>query len=48
MNSVFCHVDFEVNVGQLGRNVKEAVRHKGLSSEGGSRIDIKVWEISKS
>lgn len=44
MNSVFGHVDFEVYVGHLGRNVKEAVGYNGLNSERGSGVDIKIWE----
>lgn len=40
MNSVFDHIDFEVYVGQLGRNVKEAVGHNGLISEGRSGPEI--------
>lgn len=40
MNSIFDHIDFEVHVGQLGRNVKQAVGHNALSSEGMSRPEI--------
>lgn len=32
---------------RLGRNVKEAAGHNGLSSEGGSGLEIKVWESSR-
>lgn len=41
MNSVCGHVDFEVYVGQLGRNVKEIVGHNG-------QFRRRVWIRDKS